>query len=166
MRLAEFLAEQMDGTRDWTLKLLADVSGEDWTFQPAAGLPHVAFLCGHLAVSQHLLVHVRCLGRAVLTDEFVAHFPIGVAVKSAAEHRYPPAEVLLTELRDVHVQTLAAVRGMSDDVLAEAAYGKDGAAHPHYSTKRGAITHCLRHEAFHAGQIATIRRLRGKPFLR
>jgi hypothetical protein len=40
MKLAEVLAEQMHWTRDWTLKLLADLRGDDWTFQPGAGLAH------------------------------------------------------------------------------------------------------------------------------
>ena len=55
---------------------------------------------------------------------------------------------------------------MDDALLAERAYGADGARHPHYDDKSGAVSHCNRHEAFHAGQIATIRRLLGKSFLR
>ena len=50
--------------------------------------------------------------------------------------------------------------------LARPASGKDGNPHQHYQTVRGAVTHCNRHEAFHAGQLALIRRLLGKPFLR
>ena len=52
------------------------------------------------------------------------------------------------------------------DLQSEPAFGKDGAVHPHYTDKLGAVSHCARHEAFHAGQLATIRRLLGKPFLR
>ena len=46
------------------------------------------------------------------------------------------------------------------------AFGKDGGKHPHYDTKLEAIGHISRHEAFHAGQLATLRRLLGKSFLR
>ena len=38
MKLAEFLAEQLDGSRDWTFRLIADLKGDDWTFQPSPGL--------------------------------------------------------------------------------------------------------------------------------
>jgi hypothetical protein len=37
MTPAEFLAEQLAGTREWTLKLIADLKGDDWTFQPRRG---------------------------------------------------------------------------------------------------------------------------------
>jgi hypothetical protein len=67
---------------------------------------------------------------------------------------------------EMHRGTLEAIAGMTDALLAQPAWGKDGAPHPHYKTKLGAVTHCARHEAFHAGQLALIRRLRGKSFLR
>ena len=64
------------------------------------------------------------------------------------------------------MRTLAGVRGMSDDLLGEPAWGKDGRPHPHYRDKVGAVPHCAGHEAFHAGQLALIRRMLGKAFLR
>lgn len=164
--MAEALAEQIDGTRAWTLKLIADLKGDDWFFQPAPGLAHALFLCGHLAASQHLLIHVRCLGRPILEEAFVRHFPVGAPVKATWQHEYPDREHVLRVMAETHEKTLDAVRQMSEALLEEPAFGKDGATHPHYRTKLGAVTHCGRHEAFHAGQIATIRRLRGKPFLR
>jgi len=125
------------------------------------------FLCGHLAVAQDLLVHVRCLGRPILDDGFKSHFPVGGAIKSAAEHDYPHVEAVLDRMKQVHVRTCAAVRGTDDRLLAEPAFGADGKTpHPHYRDKRGAVSHCSRHEAFHAGQLAMIRRLLGKSFLR
>lgn len=167
MDLREALARDLDGSRDWTAKLLADFKGDDWTFQPAPGLAHALWLCGHLACSENLLVHIRCLAQpSLLDDAFVAHFPIGGPVKSASEHRYPPVEEVLATMADVHQRTLAAIRAMPVEVLSEPAFGKDGAPHPHYQDKAGAIAHCNRHEAFHAGQIALLRRLRGKSFLR
>lgn len=101
-----------------------------------------------------------------MPDEFTRHFPIGGQVISADEHDYPPPDEIKRVMAEVHARTLEAVRGMSDDILAEPAFGKDGAVHPHYTDKLGAVSHCARHEAFHAGQLATLRRLLGKPFLR
>ena len=166
MTQGALLAEQLDGTRDWTLKLIADLSSDDWAFQPGPGMAHPLWLCGHLASAEHLLIHVRCLGGGVLDDAFRSHFPIGAAVKSTAEHDYPPIESVLNHMHEVHGKTLDAIGGMDDALLSGPAFGPDGKTHPHYSDKRGAVSHCIRHEAFHAGQLATIRRLLGKPFLR
>ncbi|MHC5110598.1 MAG: DinB family protein [Planctomycetota bacterium] len=166
MTQAELLAEQIDGTRQWTRKLVADLSGDDWTFAPATGLPHALWLCGHMAVAQHLLIHVRCLSSGILDDAFIAHFPIGGPVKSFDDHDYPPVDRVISVMDDVHQKTLPAIRAMGDGILAEPAFGPDGSTHPHYHDKRGAVAHCCRHEAFHAGQLATIRRLLGKSFLR
>jgi len=166
MRLAEALALQLDGAREWTLRLLADLHGNDWVFQPGPGLAHPLWICGHLAVSQHVLIHVRCLGRPLLDESFVSHYPIGGPISPTSEHGYPDSEHVLRVMADVHAATLAAVRRMSEELLAEPAYGKDGEPHPHYRDKLGAVSHCARHEAFHAGQLALIRRLLGKPFLR
>lgn len=164
---ALLLARQIDDTRTWTLKLLADFQGDDWTFQPQPGLAHALWLCGHLACAQDLLVHRRCLGQpGLVEDEFSHHFSIGGPVKSAQEHDFPSVESVHAMMDRVHEATLNDVRSMSDAVLAEPAFGGDGKAHPHYSDKAGAVSHCSRHEAFHAGQIATIRRLQGKGFLR
>ncbi len=166
MTQAELLAQQLAGTRDWTLKLIADLEGDEWGFQPAAGMGHALWLCGHLTTSQDTLIHTRCLDQPILDEAFRAHFPIGQPVKSLPEHDYPPVEVVLAKMADVQAKTLEAVRSMSDELLAKPALGAGGKAHPHYDDVRGAVSHCCRHEAFHAGQIATIRRLLGKPFLR
>lgn len=168
MKLAEFLARQLDGSRDWTLKLIADLKGDDWTFQPGPGLGHPLWHCGHLACSESLLIQQRCLGRkGLLESSFCDHFAIGGAVKSAKEHKYPPVAEVLDAMATVHEKTLLSIREMSDALLAEPAFAADGKSlHPHYRDKAGVVAHCARHEAFHAGQIALIRRLQGKSFLR
>lgn len=166
MNHAELLAEELEFTRDWTNRLLADFAAGDWAYQPAPGMGHATWLLGHLACSQDVLIHVRSLGQGVIPTDFAAHFPIGGPVPATTAHDYPPLADIRRVFDDVHAQTLAAVRGMSDQLLAEPAFGKDGAPHPHYRTKRGAVAHASRHEAFHAGQLAWIRRLRGKSFLR
>ncbi|MCO6438834.1 MAG: DinB family protein [Phycisphaerae bacterium] len=167
MKISDLLADQIDGTRDWTLKLIADIEGDEWFYQPAPGLAHALWLCGHLASSQHTLVFDRCLGKPFIDAGFKSHFPIGGPVKSAREHDYPAPAVVLDAMKQIHIRTVDAVRNMSDALLAEPAFGADGKSiHPHYRDKAGVVAHCNRHEAFHAGQIATIRRLLGKPFLR
>ncbi len=166
MRDVDTLIESIDGSRDWTLKLIADLEDGDWTFQPADGLHHALWICGHLASSQQTLVLMRVLGHAKAHEEFVAHFPHGDGVKSASAHAYPSATAVRDTMAAIHGDVLDGIRSMSAEHLGEPCGGPGGAAHPHYTTKRGAILHCARHEAFHAGQLALIRRLIGKPFLR
>lgn len=166
MQQAELLAEQLRGTREWTLMLIDDLKGDDWHFQPQAGLAHALWMCGHLASAQNTLIHTRCLGAPVLDESFTSHFPLGSPVKSVQDHDYPSVESVLACMDEVQEKTCQAIMGMTDAMLAEPAYGLDGVTHPHYTDKRGAVTHCNRHEAFHAGQLATIRRLLGKAFLR
>jgi len=166
MTTAEVLADLLDGSREWTLKLIADVEGKEWTFQPGRGLHHILWLCGHLATAEQSLVMARCLGGDPPHPAFAAHFPIGQAVKGADEHDYPSPDEVLERMTSTHVRVIGAIRGMTDAKLATPCYGKDGKPHPHYSTVAGAIAHCARHEGFHAGQIALLRRLMGKPFIR
>ncbi len=166
MSIAAMLADQVDGSRQWTLKLIADVEGDEWTYQPGDGLHHILWLCGHLALTEHALVLTRCLGGDPPDPTFAGHFPIGAPVKSVAEHDYPSPDAVKNRMETTHNRVLEAIRGMSDAALAEPCYGADGTPHPHYSTKGGAIAHCARHEGFHAGQIALLRRLMGKPFIR
>lgn len=168
MTTGELLARQFADTRDWTKMLIADLEGDEWTFQPGPGLHHVLWLCGHLVTAQDTLIFNRCLGRTdVLEAEFRAHFPLGGPVASAREHDYPSPEDVLAQMDVMNARTMQAIRGMSDALLAEPAYAKDGKSrHPHYEDKLGAVSHLIRHEAFHAGQIALLRRLMGKPALR
>jgi len=168
MTQCELLIDHLEGTRDWTLKLLNDLRGEEWTFQPAEGMAHAVWICGHLACAQDLLVFARVLGReSTLEESFVSHFPIGAPVKSAADHDYPPIQEVRSVMEAMQKRTLAAIADMNDSLLAQPAFAGDGKSiHPHYRTKGGAIAHLNRHEAFHAGQLASIRRLLGKSFLR
>lgn len=166
MNILEVLAEQLDRSREWTKLLLADIDGDDWTYQPEPGMAHALWLAGHLASAQNSLIHVRVLGLSPMPSEFSHHFPIGAPVKSANEHDYPSAEHVIRVMDTTHADTLNLVRDMDPAILSEPALGKGGKPHPHYGTKLTAITHCNRHEAFHAGQIASLRRLMGKSFLR
>jgi hypothetical protein len=147
---------------------VADLDGKEWNFQLGPGLHHALWLCGHLTTAQESLVFKRCLGQeGVLEEEFRAHFSIGGPVPGPDEHSFPRPKVVLAAMDALHARTLKAIRSMSDELLAEPAFAADGKSkHPFYDTKLGAITHLARHEAFHAGQLAMLRRLMGKPFLR
>lgn len=167
MSKSRLLAGALDGSRVWTRKLIADLDGDAWFYQPSPGAQHVLWICGHLAVASDLLVTVRCCQRAALVSEaFSSHFPIGADVKSADDHSFPSPAVVCDEMDRVHGAVLEQIRALSDSQLSAPALGAGGAVHPHYATVEGAIVHAARHESFHAGQIAMLRRLMGKRFLR
>ena len=166
MTTGQLLAEQMRGTRDWTLKLLVGLEGDEWTFQPRPGIQHALWLCGHLAVAQELLLFKRCLNRAVMDPALMPHFSIGGPIKSAGEYDWPAPQQVKATMGQMEAAVEETLRGLSDEFLAEPALGQDGAKHPHYDTKLGAMSHMIRHEAFHAGQLAMLRRQMGKSFLR
>lgn len=166
MTIPELLCDQVRRTREWTGMLIADLSGEEWTFQPAPGMAHALWLCGHLASAQETLLFNRTLDKSVLETAFKMHFPIGSPIKSAGEYDWPTPETVLSKMKEMQAASEAAILEIDVSILGEPAYGKDGSKHPHYDTKVGAISHMTRHEAFHAGQLASIRRFLGKEFLR
>ena len=166
MTAAKLLAEQIERTREWTLMIIDDLDGDDWFYQPGPGLHHALWISGHLAGAQDTLVFARCLDRPRLDEAFKVHFGIGGPVKSAAEHDWPSPRQVRAVMDEMQSATVQAVAAMPGTVLDEPAWGAAGAKHPHYDNKRQAISHLVRHEAFHAGQLALLRRLMGKPFLR
>jgi uncharacterized damage-inducible protein DinB len=119
-----------------------------------------------MASAQNTLLFERCLDSPILDADFAAHFPLGGPIKSAAEYDWPGPEPVRRKMDEMQRASEQAILKLSDDFLAEPAFGKDGAKHPHYDDKLEAISHMARHEAFHAGQLSTLRRLLGKPFLR
>ncbi len=166
MTIPELLCDQFHRTREWTLMLIDDLEGTDWYRQPTPGAAHAMWLCGHLASAQETLLFNRCLNTSVLDSEFKNHFPIGSPIKSKDEYEWPSVETVLNKMADMQQRAETAIRNIDVSILDDRAYGKDGSTHPHYDTKAGAISHMIRHEAFHAGQLATLRRLLGKRFLR
>jgi hypothetical protein len=166
MTRAELLAEQLAGTRDWLLAIIADFAGDDWFFQPAPGAQHALWLCGHAASSQDTLVFQRCLGTAVLDAGFKQHFAPGDAIRSCDPADWPTPDAVLAEMAGMHDRTLAAVRQLTDADLAKPAAGKDGGRHPHYDTVQGAISPSGPPRSLPRGQLALIRRMLGKKFLR
>lgn len=166
MTTGEILANQIQRVREWTLLLLDGIEGDKWLFQPQPGVQHALWICGHLASAQNTLIFQRCLDTDVLDEGFRAHFGIGGPIKSADEYDWPAPAKVLEVMERMQRQTEQAVTKMDDGLLAQPAYGKDGGKHPHYDNKLEAVGHLARHEAFHAGQLALLRRQAGLGFLR
>ena len=162
MNTSELLAEHLDRIRRWTVSLLEDLSEEDWLWPPGPNLGQIAWQVGHIAVAEHGLILVRCAQQPVLEESFLSLFRPGSTPSSGAEG-YPSIAELRDKMDSIHQRALQIVRQLDDSDLQTEPAGKP---HPMFTTKTGAIQMAASHEAFHAGQIALIRRLRGKPALR
>ena len=54
--------EQIAFARQYTLRLLGDLAGDDWFRIPPGGVTHVAWQVGHLAMAQYRLCLERVRG--------------------------------------------------------------------------------------------------------
>lgn len=165
MHTLELLIDRLQVARNWTCNLLADIEEARWFDAPAPGAGHVAWQVGHLAASQVVLIHVRCFERTY-TDHLSALFRDQFGRGStpvANPAAYPPISDIRTAFDRIHRESIEMISGMNREELDSPTAGEP---HPMFSTKAGAIGMAAMHETFHAGQIALIRRLAGKPPLR
>ena len=132
---------------------------------PAPGINHVAWQVGHLAASQVALIHVRCFAK-----DYDHCAPAGFREKFGKgssplpdPSAYPAVADIRVAFGRIQAEAIDLIAAMSEADLNNPA-GAD--PHPLFSTKQGAIATTALHETFHAGQIALLRRLAGKPPLR
>jgi len=159
------LVERLTLARKWTNDLLADVEESRWFQPPAPGLGHVAWQVGHLAASQVILLQMRCFGKQFADcapAEYQKTFARG-STPVADPRAYPTIPVIREFFERTQNQSIEMIRVMPPSELDKPA-GAD--PHPMFANKGGAIGMAVMHETFHAGQIALIRRLFGKSFLR
>jgi uncharacterized damage-inducible protein DinB len=162
----ELALDRIRGARTFTESFLRDLTAAEWYWTPAELTTHVAWQVGHLAVAQYNLCLRRIRGRtaadqALIPDPFIDAFKLGS--KPAAEPAQgPPLDEIKRVFDAVHEQTLKELSGQKDSDL-EVPVEQP---HPVFRTKLGAIEWCPLHELVHAGQIALLRRLMGKPPLR
>lgn len=162
MARQQLAIEQILAAREYTKLTLAEVPMSDWFRQPAAGVTHVAWQVGHLAVAEYGLALKRLRGEqaedeALISTAFRQQFGRG-----SQPHPDPAANPSPEEIRAVfdrvHVAAVRYLPTLSDAELDETA---GDPPHPLFTTKLGALLWCARHEMAHTGQIALLRRLFG-----
>ena len=152
--------------RQYTRRFLDGLTDAEWFWHPHEFTTHVAWQVGHLAVSQYNLCLRRSRGRtaadeSLIPDDFIELFKLG-SVPVAAAAIYPPRAQIEGVFDAVHHQVLAELAEHTEaelDVPVEQ-------PHPVFKTKLEAIEYAPQHELVHAGQLAMLRRLMGKPALR
>jgi hypothetical protein len=165
MDTLKFLCDRLTVARGWTSSLLEDIDQSTWFNMPAPGINHVAWQVGHLAASQVSLIHVRCFAKdydRCAPPGFREMFGKG-STPNANPGAYPPLADVRAAFDRIQAEALDLIASMSESDLNSPAGAEP---HPLFSTKQGAIATTAMHETFHAGQIALLRRLAGKPPLR
>jgi len=162
----EMAIDRIRASRLYTEQFLKDLTDAEWYWSPPQFTTHVAWQVGHLAVAQYNLCLRRVSGRTsadepLISDAYIEAFKLGS--KPIAE---PKKNLPLDEIRRVfeavHEQSIHELAGRSEAELDEPVEQP----HPSIKTKLGAVEMCSQHEMAHAGQIAMLRRLMGKPPLR
>jgi len=162
----ESALERIRWSRKFTEQFLPDLMPAEWFWSPAQYPTHVAWQVGHLAVAQYNLCLRRVRGRiaedeSLISEPFIEVFKFGsTPVPTRIENL--GSEEIKRVFDAVHVQSLAELEKRSDAELNEPLENP----HPRFATKLGAVEFCSQHELVHAGQIAMLRRLMGKPPLR
>ncbi len=153
-------------SRQYTKRFLAGLSDEEWFWCPSELTTHIAWQVGHVAVSQYNLCLRRVRGRTaadetLIPDRFIEVFKLGSTPDPA-----PANNPTLAEIRRVF-------DAVEQQVVTELATRNDAGLevpveqpHPVFKTKLEAVEYAPQHELVHAGQIAMLRRMMGKPPLR
>ena len=154
--------ERIRFAREMTEGFLEAVPPEDWFWQPAPGMNHLAWHVGHLAFAQYFLCLKRVRDRteedeALVPTRFLKRYKRESA-PSPDPAQNEPVEELLRVFRGVHQRSLLELAERTDAELDT----PTAPPHPVFDTKLGAIEWCSQHELMHCGQIVLLRRLRGK----
>jgi uncharacterized damage-inducible protein DinB len=152
---------QIAFARGYTLRLLDGLSPDEWFRMPAAGVTHVAWQVGHLAMAEYRLALERVRGRQpgdeeLIATEFLRQYG-RESVPDPDPARYPSPEAIRAVFDRVHERALHDLKDHPEDDLG------NPPLQPHRlaTTKLESLLWCAHHEMLHAGQIGLLRRLLG-----
>lgn len=155
------LLDQISFARAYTTKLVDAIDPADWFRFPPAGVSHVAWQVGHLAMAQYRLGLDRIRGPRSEDDQLIDPAFLALfgrdSVPDANPARYPRAAEIRAVFDRVHVRLQEELPGLSDEDLD----GPLSKPHALAKTRQGALLWCAQHEMLHAGQIGLLRRQLG-----
>jgi uncharacterized damage-inducible protein DinB len=161
-RLA-LLRDQIIAVRKYTARLLEAIDPGDWFRMDQAGVSHVAWQVGHLAMAEYRLALDRVRGQrpedaALISAQFVQTFG-RTSVPNPNPAVYPAVAEIRGVFDRVHQQVLTELATLEPNSLDEPSLQPHG----QFTTKGGALSWCAQHEMLHAGQIGLLRRQFGQP---
>lgn len=161
MSRLDLALDEIRFARAYTVERLADLAPDDWFHMPA-GVTHIAYQVGHLAMAEYRLALLRTRGPrpdddALISPEFIKLFSRTAPVADPAA--YPSPAGIRAAFDRVHERVLAEV-----PALPEPDWDRPlDLPHRFAKTPLTSLFWCGRHELVHTGQIALLRRLLGKP---
>jgi hypothetical protein len=161
MSRLDLAIKQIVFARNYTIRLLDNTKLEDWFRQPPAGITHIAWQVGHLAMAQYRMALERIRGKRpgdpdVISDGFLKLFG-KESVPQADASKYPTPANIRAVFDRVHQQLLKELPSLNDTDLDQPILKP----HSLVKTKLWALLWCAQHEAVHAGQIGLLRRQLG-----
>jgi hypothetical protein len=153
-------------SRQYTGQFLSDLTDDEWFWTPGEFTTHIAWQVGHLTVAQYNLCLRRVRGRtpddmSLISDGFIEAFQLGS--KPVAEPAGNPPLAEIRRVFDAVHQTALSEMASRTDIELDVPLEQP---HRAFRTKLEAVEYCPQHELVHAGQIALLRRMQGKPPLR
>lgn len=149
----------LEFARNYTLRLLEQTPREQWLQVPTAGVSHIGWQVGHLAMAEYRLTLARVRPRTaqdadLISDQFLAEFGRDSVPSSTTD-----VDVVWQMFHNVHTQALAELATWNEEDLLTPLLTPHSIA----KTKIEAIEWCVHHELLHAGQIGLLRRQLGQP---
>jgi hypothetical protein len=162
----EAALERIRRVRAYTRQYLPDLTSDEWFWSPSEYTTHIGWQIGHIAVAQYNLCLRRLRGRtaddsSLISDAYIDAFKIGSQPLAGAKANLPLEEI--QRVFDAVYNQVLTELPLVDNAELDAPVDPP---HPAFKTKLGAIDYSPSHELVHAGQIAMLRRLMGKPPLR
>jgi len=163
MAMLESFLATIHHTRSMTLKLVADLSDDQLTVQPAPKTNHPAWVLGHLLQVDHAFLSL-ITGQpmpAWIDDTWKAIY--GAKSEPVADKsKYKPKQWYIERLAPLREQIIARLKQMKpEDFLAP---HPDPARRERFPTVGHAVMlYGTWHEAYHSGQLSTWRRVQGLP---
>ena len=158
MNAKDRLKRQLLATRELSERLLADFrTPQDWVYQVHPGCNHALWFVGHMASTDNFLLSLLSGKRAEELPGFSALFGMGSIPAGQAE-AYPPAEEVLTAMRERRSKLLEILDSTSEENLSLPT--PDGT--PDFLPDYASIFDMANwHERQHIGQLTVARRALG-----
>jgi hypothetical protein len=159
------IIRQLDFNLAYAKKLVEDVSDEQMTIKPSAGLDnHPAFTLGHLVTAYANLLN-NLTGEFVVADGYAELFrrtgPGDPTLPNQDASVYPDKIRLLAEMEKQHKRLIDHLLRMDHKKLQENLEWRFSSFMPTYLDR--VMFLCVNHYAMHLGQLAAWRRAMGLP---
>ena len=154
------VAMSIDGAKEsfrmsaeWLVRMVDDLSDEEWFRRPAENMNHMAWIVGHIVWARSAMVNK--LG-GQYSEPWLGKFARGMKVKDPSE--YPSPAELKQGLRDVSMALAAAFENVTPETL-QASVERIPSADGMVS---GVANFLALHDTYHVGQASYLRCWLGK----